>query len=154
MWWQASNYVFSQAGWQSIQLMTGPETPNWWIKILCILGKPGSGCTGRIIITSREAASLRKASMFVYGHPTNCVLWLALVEKDPPASAGDVRTQVQTLGPKDSPGRRHGSLLQYSCLKNPIDLGAWQAIVHGVAKSRTRLKLFTRFPPFIYLFWG
>ena len=30
--------------------------------------------------------------------------------------------------------------LQYSCLENPMDRGAWQATVHGVAKSRTRLK--------------
>ena len=36
-----------------------------------------------------------------------------------------------------SPGEGHGSPLQYSCLENPMDKGAWWAIVHGVAKSRT-----------------
>ena len=37
----------------------------------------------------------------------------------------------------------HGSPLQYSCLENPMDRGAWWAAVHGVAKSRTRLSNFT-----------
>ena len=36
-----------------------------------------------------------------------------------------------------SPGEGHGNLLQYSCLENPMDRGAWQAIVHGVTKSCT-----------------
>ena len=39
-----------------------------------------------------------------------------------------------------SPGERNGNPPQYSCLENPMDRGAWQATVHGVAKSRTQLK--------------
>ena len=39
-----------------------------------------------------------------------------------------------------SPGGGHGNPLQYSCLENPMDRGAWPAIVRGVAKSRTGLK--------------
>ena len=42
-----------------------------------------------------------------------------------------------------SPGEGNGNLLQYSCLENPMEGGAWQATVHGVAKSRTRLSDFT-----------
>ena len=38
-----------------------------------------------------------------------------------------------------SPGEGNGNPLQYSCLENPMDGGAWWATVHGVAKSRTRL---------------
>ena len=38
-----------------------------------------------------------------------------------------------------SPGEGNGNALQDSCLENPMDRGAWQATVHGVAKSRTRL---------------
>ena len=38
-----------------------------------------------------------------------------------------------------SPGEGHGNPLQYSCLENPMDGGAWQAIVHGVTKSRIQL---------------
>ena len=40
-------------------------------------------------------------------------------------------------------GEDNGPPLQYSCLKNPMDGGAWWAVVHGVAKSRTRLSDFT-----------
>ena len=42
-----------------------------------------------------------------------------------------------------SPGERNGNPLQYSCLENPMEGGAWWATVHGVAKSRTRLSDFT-----------
>ena len=44
-------------------------------------------------------------------------------------------TQVQSLGWEDPPGEGNGNPLQYSCLENPVDRGAWQAIVHGVTKS-------------------
>ena len=39
-----------------------------------------------------------------------------------------------------SPGEGNGNLLQYTCLGNPMDGGAWQATVHGVAESQTRLR--------------
>ena len=42
-----------------------------------------------------------------------------------------------------SPGEGNGNLLQHSCLENPMGGAAWQATVHGVAKSRTRLSDFT-----------
>ena len=45
-------------------------------------------------------------------------------------------------------GEGNGNLLQYSCLENPMDGGAWWATVHGVAKSRTRLSDF----PFTFHF--
>ena len=46
---------------------------------------------------------------------------------------------VRFLGQEDPPGGGHGNLLQYSCLENPMDRGAWRAIVRGVAKSQTQL---------------
>ena len=66
--------------------------------------------------------------------------WASLVGsavKNPSASAGDVGSvpgleRFSAVG-NDNP-------LQYSCLGNPMDRGAWQAAVHGVAKSQTRLK--------------
>ena len=53
-----------------------------------------------------------------------------------------------------SPGEGNGNPLQYSCLENPMDGGAWEAKVHGVAKSQTRLSDFTLFlfKIFHYLF--
>ena len=41
-----------------------------------------------------------------------------------------------------SPGEGNGNPLQYSCLENPMDRGAWRATVHGVTKSRTQLSNF------------
>ena len=65
---------------------------------------------------------------------------VALVVKNPPANAGDVRDTGSFPGLGRSPGGGHGSPLQYSCLENPMDRGAWQATVHSVSKSQTRLK--------------
>ena len=47
------------------------------------------------------------------------------------------------LETKTKDGEGNGTLLQYSCLENPMDGGAWLATVHGVAKSQTRLSDFT-----------
>ena len=56
--------------------------------------------------------------------------------KNPPANAGDARDAGLIPGLGRSPGIGNGNLLQYSCLDNSTDRGAWQAAVHVVAKSR------------------
>ena len=61
--------------------------------------------------------------------------------KNLPANVGDIRDFSLIPGLWRSPGAGNGNPLQYFCLENPMDRGAWRAIVHGVAKSRTRLKL-------------
>ena len=48
--------------------------------------------------------------------------------------------QVQLLGWKDTLEKEMATLSQYSCLGNPMDRGAWCAIVHRIIKSQTRLK--------------
>ena len=68
--------------------------------------------------------------------------------KNTPANAGDIRDVGLIPGSGKSPGEGHGNPLQYSCLENPMDRGAWWAVVHGVAKSRTRLSDF----PFTFHF--
>ena len=60
---------------------------------------------------------------------------VALLVKNPPASRGDVRDMDSSPGLGRSPGRGHGNSLQYSCLENPIDQGAWWATLHGVTKE-------------------
>ena len=60
-----------------------------------------------------------------------------------PASACNARDLGSIPGSGRSPGEGNGSPLQYSCLENPMDRGAWWAAVHGVVKSRTRLSDFT-----------
>ena len=56
------------------------------------------------------------------------------------ANAGDVRDASSTPGLERSPGEGNGNPLQYSCLENPLDRGAWQVTVHRVSQSRTQLK--------------
>ena len=65
------------------------------------------------------------------------VLQVVLVVKNSPASAGDISDpgSIPVLG--RSPGEGNGNPLQYSCLENPMDRGAWWAIAHGVTKSQT-----------------
>ena len=62
---------------------------------------------------------------------------MALVVKNPFASSGDVRDVSSIPGSGRSPAEGHGNPLQYSCLENPMDRGAWQATVHRVAESDT-----------------
>ena len=60
-----------------------------------------------------------------------------LAVNNPPANAEDVRDAVSILGLGRSLEEGHGNPLQYSCLENPMDRGAWQATVHGVTESGT-----------------
>ena len=78
--------------------------------------------------------------------PTHLV-WasqVALVVKNPPADAGDIREVGMIPGLGRSPGEGHGNLPQYSFMENPKDRGASWATVHRVAKSQTQLKWLSR----------
>ena len=59
--------------------------------------------------------------------------WLS--SQEPTCNAGDAGDAGSVPGLGRSPGGGHGNLLQYSCLENPMDRGAWRATIHGVAKS-------------------
>ena len=65
---------------------------------------------------------------------------MALVLKNPPAYAGDIKDLGLIPQSGRSPGGGHGNRLRYSCLENPMDRGAWWATVHRVTKSQTPLK--------------
>ena len=62
---------------------------------------------------------------------------MVLVVKNPPTNIGDIRDVSWIPGSGRSHGRRHGNLLQYSCLENPMDRGAWRATVHRITGSDT-----------------
>ena len=95
-----------------------------------------------------------RAEVSLYGDPedlsTSFTVWLLIgswkgfpggpVVKNPPANAGDIRDpgSIPRMGRSSRGG--HGNPLQYSCLENTMDRGAWRATVHGVVKSQTRLK--------------
>ena len=88
------------------------------------------------------ASRILKSNMF----EKCCLLYFlqvsqrALVIKNLPANAGDVREVVSVPGLGRSPGGERGNPLQYSCLENPMDRGAWRAPVHSVTQSWTGLK--------------
>ena len=69
--------------------------------------------------------------------PYGLSLWLS--GKESTCNAGVTGDAGLIPGLGRSPGGGHGSPLQYSCLGNPMDRGAWDAIVHGVTKSQTQL---------------
>ena len=68
------------------------------------------------------------------------ILWasqMALVVKNLPGNAGDIRDRGSIPGLGRFPGGGHGNPLQYSCLENPMNRGAWVVTVHRVTKSWT-----------------
>ena len=75
-----------------------------------------------------------EGSFILRGFPSGSVV------KNQPANAGDVGL-IPGLG--RSPGKGNDKPLQYSCLENPMDRGAWQAIDHGVAKELDTTKPLT-----------
>ena len=78
----------------------------------------------------------------VFSHPVDgnwcwVAFQVALVVKTLPSRAGEVRVSGSIPGLGISSGGGHGNPLQYSCLKNPMDRGAWWATDHGVTKSQS-----------------
>ena len=75
----------------------------------------------------------------LFAFPLECYLGFpgGAVVKNPPASAGDSRDESSISGSGSSPGEGNGNLLQYPCLENSMDRGAWGATVHGLAESDT-----------------
>ena len=64
---------------------------------------------------------------------------VAVLVKNPPANAGDIRDAVSIPGSGRSLGEERGNPFLYYCLGNPMDRGVWQATVHRVTKSLTQL---------------
>ena len=79
----------------------------------------------------RQRVGLSETSLYTTTWPSQMVL----VVKNPPANVRDIRDAGSIPGLGRSPGGGHGHPLQYSCLENPMDRGAWKATVHGIAKS-------------------
>ena len=75
--------------------------------------------------------------VFSDGCAESGVSQVALVVKNLPANARDIIDAGSIPGLGRSPGGGHGNALQYSCLENPMDRGAWWAKVHGVTLTPT-----------------
>ena len=85
-----------------------------------------------------------RQTLYCLSHQGSC-RFSRLVVKTPPAKEGDLRDSGLIPGSGRSPGEGKGNPLQYSCLENPMDWGAWWATIHGIAKSRTLLSDFCVF---------
>ena len=97
--------------------------------ILCSTRSTSS--SNRLILSSSgggHSSTAGWAVMTAVGFPGGSAV------ENPSATAGDLAS-IPGLG--RSPGEGNGNLLQYSCLENPMDRGAWQAIVQRVTKSQT-----------------
>ena len=80
------------------------------------------------------------SKLSVFGSLKTLTSRVVLVVKYSAANAGDFRNAGSISGSGRFPGEGNGNPLQYYCLENPTDRGAWWAIVHGVAKSQTQPK--------------
>ena len=101
-------------------------------------------CRNRVVVSALRCERSNLGSNLSRGSsitPGICFPWASQVTpvvKNLPVSAGDVR-RVSIPGSGRSPGG-HGNPLQYSCLENPTERGAWWAAVYRVAKSQTQVK--------------
>ena len=87
----------------------------------------------KIKLSRQDISALGKRLAFVGASPGGAGLG------NPVASAEAQRDSGSIPGSGRSPGEGNGNPLQYSCLENPMDRGAWWATVHGVAKSWIQL---------------
>ena len=129
-----------------------------WLNILGFQGSPSwktcsSESTCGLIFSSMKPYPRRVQVLLlqvlvpgsVFSLFRDLCLTVALVVKNPPANAEDVRDTGSTPSLGRSPGRGHGNPLQYSCLENSMDRGAWWAKVHRVAENRLWLKWLNRY---------
>ena len=92
-----------------------------------------------MLLTEMEKEQAGKEIKSSTLHCTGQASPVALVVKNLPANAGDIRDMSSIPGLGRSPEVEYGNPLQYSCLENPMDCIAWWATVHRVTKSRTHL---------------
>ena len=104
---------------------------EYWSGLPC--PPPGELPNPGIEPTFPAASALQMGSLLL-------VSMVAQLVKNPPASARELRALGFIPGLGRSPGEGHGNPLQYSCLENPMDRGAWRATVHEVTKSRDTMK--------------
>ena len=118
---------------------------------------------GRFFTTEPPPGKPTYVSIYLYIHTHThtyvyiyICIWasqVALVVRNPPAKAGDLRDLGSIPESGRSPGGWRGNLLQFSCLENPLGRGAWRAIAHRVTKQWRWLKWFsTHAHTYVYIY--
>ena len=107
----------------------------WWLESITPVGtNPHPPTFFSLLIQGMRNLKLPDVSLNFWASQ------VLLVVKNLPANSGDIRDTGSIPRLERSPGGRHSNPLQYSCLENSMDRGAWWAAVHGVTKSRTQQK--------------
>ena len=115
-----------------LQDTTASQWPLHWISF----SKLASGQNrDRGVTQSGTSGPLSFLPWFSFTYAWVWASQVVLVVKNPPTDRGDARDAGLIPGLGRSPGGGHGSPLQYSCLENPMNRGAWQTTVYRVAKS-------------------
>ena len=96
----------------------------------------------------KSSSFLKRASKPICPSASTCRVIQCLEQSRPQKMSVDFKPGIphppcSTTVPSITDGEGNGTPLQYSCLANPMDRGAWWAAVHGVTKNRTRLSNFT-----------
>ena len=94
-----------------------------------------------IVVTGERRSEIRRVSCQQSNSPLMSQTFNMVPHSHTPGSAGDAGVLGSILGSGKSPGAENDNSLQYSCLGNPVDRGAWWATVHGVTKSQTWLSM-------------
>ena len=132
LYWQLLNLIHSLLI-QTLQAWVC----NLWDKAFCLPNFQNESYYAKENLAYNHLSNSKRAHIWSFSFI--CLLSMAshvsLVVKNPPANAGDIRKASSVLGL----GEGNGNPVQYSCLGNPMDRGAWQATVHEVAKSWTWL---------------
>ena len=117
------------------KLSAAPQGPPHYMKVILL----ATCCT--FWVDYKEWCSIWHMMLVII---ISCrYIWVSqvvLVIKNTPANAGNIGDAGLIPGLGRSPGWGHGYPFQYSCLENPMDRGAWQSMVHRVAKSQTWVK--------------
>ena len=100
---------------------------------------PLISCIMTLLWSSTHLGSFQCSRLCIYLELFTWAFQVALVVENPPAIAGDAGDLGSIPGSGRSPGEGHGNPLQYSCLKDSMDRGAWWATFRRAAKSWTRL---------------
>ena len=124
-----------------------PSRWSFWLRdpthvsyISCIGGQvlPPLAPPGKSITIYMDVSIHRHIHMYTHTHTHTRLCrqpsQVALVVKNLPTNSGDLGDMGSILGSRVSPGSGHGNQLQYSCLENPMDRGAWWATVYSVTR--------------------
>ena len=109
-------------------------SPHWTSPRIC-----GCRIQARVMKSCGEESRGAATDARCGGQPPDSRSQVHLEIKNLPDNVGDIRDPGSMPGSRRSPGGGHGNPLQYSCLENPMDRGAWWATVHGVTKRWTGL---------------